>query len=76
VVKFFLLLWQIKRQRGRHGIKSATASPLASAKLACGWPKDSCGAGVGDAVAVFIVMAQAKAHPPTAAPSSRAWPHF
>ncbi len=48
--------------------RSVTASALASAKVACGWPKDSCGAGVGDAVAVFIVMAQAKAHPPTAAP--------
>jgi hypothetical protein len=47
--------------------KSVTASDEACSNVACGWPKDSCGAGVGDAVAVFIVMAQAKAHPPTAA---------
>ncbi len=49
-------------------MRSATASALASAKVACGTPKDSAGAGVGDAVAVFIVTAQAKAHPPVAAP--------
>ena len=48
--------------------RSVTASPLASAKVACGTPKDSAGAGVGFAAAVFIVMAQAKAHPPVVAP--------
>jgi hypothetical protein len=42
----------LKSQRGRHGIKSATASALASAKVACGWPKDSCGAGTGFTIAL------------------------